>query len=291
MSLDRLVRSGEERDLEGGRWDSLSWRHYELTPAGARQPLVGHIIVSREVWRGRDAIQVVANQGVVQALLGLGVDWQGLCRSIKACRTLSKVEFLLQQALGCPVTVPGQGRWPSRPNIFHLRVQTENASTLNCHLTWVGRCHPERRAWADWLLSHASSKLGVVALISYQWPVQAHLADLYLLYREMLVISRDYQHLDLAARRQSPAQHLARADRLMVSRYWKRQAQRLRNALWLPAAGDILPGEQMFLKAIDEKPGDLATWLAWADWLQERPEPLVQDMGVGLASWLRRTAV
>lgn len=49
--------------------------------------------------------------------------------------------------------------------------------------------------------------------------------------------------------------------------------------------------EAAFLTALDELPGDLATWSAYSDWLQDQDNPDVQRRGRVIAGWLGPKAV
>jgi uncharacterized protein (TIGR02996 family) len=55
-----------------------------------------------------------------------------------------------------------------------------------------------------------------------------------------------------------------------------------------PLSGWVGPGaaEAGFLKAIEAEPGDLASWSAYADWLQEQPYPGAALRGRVIAGWL-----
>jgi uncharacterized protein (TIGR02996 family) len=64
-------------------------------------------------------------------------------------------------------------------------------------------------------------------------------------------------------------------------------AGKLSLALGLPP-GPATPHEDAFLHALAQDPGQLATWSAYADWLQERPDPQSQRRGLVIAGWLAR---
>ena len=58
----------------------------------------------------------------------------------------------------------------------------------------------------------------------------------------------------------------------------------------LPDVG-MLKLERVFLDPIRHCPGDLATWSAYSDWLQDREETHLQQRGWVMAGWLGKKAM
>lgn len=58
-----------------------------------------------------------------------------------------------------------------------------------------------------------------------------------------------------------------------------------------PVGGVTQGEERAFVEAVVEAPDELATWSAWADWLQERPGDVYQARGALMAGWLARKAL
>lgn len=66
-----------------------------------------------------------------------------------------------------------------------------------------------------------------------------------------------------------------------------RSAVLANSGLGLPPHADApTPGDEPFLLAIAEAPGDLANWTVYADWLQEQSDKAVVRRGLTIAGWL-----